>query len=266
MLVSPRLRAVGLLSGALIATGFVSPSRRAPGMTYEMVSTTTSSVSPAGNTTMTARGSVGANGAMRLEIVTVDGAAAAAYAVGDYFLTTEGQSMLVRPSSKTYVNVMDQAMSVLNNMPPELLAQLTLTGLAGTTEKLGGSEPIEGRPTEHYHTTMSYTLNMMGQAMPTTIVSDYWIAKLPIAFANPLGGGAKASVTSGPMAALMQKQIELTPPSSAGVAMKSTTVQSVSMMGQSIVTTTTSEMKNVKEADVDASTLVLPAGYTKAEK
>lgn len=266
MLVSPRLRAVGLLTGALIVTGFVSPSRRAPGMTYEMVSTTTSSMSPAGNTTMTARGSVAANGATRLEIVTVVGAAAAAYAVGDYFLTTGGQSMLVRPSSKTYLNVMDQAMSALNNMPPELLAQLSLTGLAGTTEKLADSEPIEGRPTEHYHTTIAYSMNMMGQAIPTTIVSDYWITKLPVAFANPLSGGVKASITSGPMAELMQKQIDLAPPASAGIAIKSTTVQSVSMMGQSIVTTTTSEMKNVKEADVDAATFVLPAGYMKVEK
>ena len=266
MLASPRLRAVGLLTGALIVTGFVSPSRRAPGMTFDMVSTTTSSVSSMGNTTMTARGSVGANGAMRLEIATVDGAAAAAYAVGDYFLTTEGQSMLVRPSSKTYIDVVNQAMSAMNNMPPEMLAQLSFNGLSGMTEKLAGAEPIEGRATEHYHTTMAYTMNMMGQAIPTSIVSDYWIAKLPVAFANPLGGGAKASVTSGPMAALMQKQMELAPPASAGVAIKSTTVQSVSMMGQSIVTTTTSEMKNVKESDVDASSFVLPAGYTKVEK
>ena len=51
----------------------------------------------------------------------------APYVVGDYFITTNGSYVLVHPATKTYVDVADQAMAAMNNLPPQLLQQMTIT-------------------------------------------------------------------------------------------------------------------------------------------
>jgi hypothetical protein len=178
----------------------------------------------------------------------------------------DGKAMLVHPATKTYVDVMDMAMASLGGLPPQLLAQLTISNVTGTMEKLGGSDMVEGRATEHYQAKIGYTMGIMGQTIPATVVSDYWIAKLPVKFTMPNAGTGKAEIPAGPMQELMKKQVELTPPMNDGVPMKTTAVTTVAVMGNSVVTTVTSEMKNVKEGDVDASKFVLPADYTKAAK
>ena len=83
---------------------------------------------------------------------------------------------------------------------------------------------------------------------------------------NPLVGTAKSPITSGPMVELINKQIELVPKLADAIVVKSTSSTTVNMMGQSIATTVLSEMKNLKEADVEDSKFVLPEGYTKAAK
>src|SRR5690606_8662522 len=95
---------------------------------------------------LNARGMVTSKGAMRMEIVTAEGPPGAPlpYAVGDYFLTLEGKMMLVQPATKTYVDIVDMASSVLN-LPPAILSQMTISGITGKTEKLDDATPIEGR-------------------------------------------------------------------------------------------------------------------------
>ena len=114
--------------------------------------------------------------------------------------------------------------------------------------------------------TVSYAMSIQGQLLPTTVVTDYWVAKLPVKFSNPFAGAGKQVATTGPMAELIKKQLEIAPDLKDGVAVKMTMNTSANMMGQTMTQTMTNEVKNVKAADVDASKFTLPAGYTKATK
>ncbi|GEM_PF-2509641 len=262
-------RAFSLVAITLLTTAASPAVRRSAGITFDMESITSSQMMmPGGGASvkLVAKGMVNAKGVMRMDVVTMDAppGAPAPYGVGDYFLTDEGRTLLVRPASKTYLDMADIAGTAMASLPPALMAQMTIGDITGKTEKLDDGTPIEGRATEHYRTTIGYSMNLMGQALPTTIVADYWAARLPVKFSNPLVGGSKSPVTTGPMVELVQKQIDLAPKITDGIVVKSVMSTTVSAMGQSIVTTVTSEMKNIKESDVDDARFVLPEGYTKA--
>jgi hypothetical protein len=212
-------------------------------------------------------GMAAASGSARMDVVAADSSVGGMFAVGDYVLWLGGTSLLVHPATRTYVGLLDQAMKMMYDLPPEIVAQMSISGIAGTAEKISGNQPINGRPTEHHRTTISFVMNTMGQSTPTKVTTDVWIAKLPVKFTNPLAGGARPRVTSGFMAELAKKQIELTLPMTDGVAVKTVIATSQTFTtGQSTVSTVTTEMKNTKDAAVDAALFAIPAGYTKVDK
>ena len=277
MLTFKTARALGIFSFVSVAATTVAKPvakpvatpARSSGVTYEVVMTTTSQpAGPAGaGYSMTARGMTDAKGSSRMEIVSVDGAAGGAFTVGDYYLSVDGKSTLVHVATKTYVDVLDQAANALKNMPPEIAAQLTLTDVTGKVEKVSGDEAIAGLSAEHHRVSLSYSMNVMGQSIPSTVVSDYWFAKLPVKFAIPIGGGpTKAPTVAGPMAGLAARQFELMPSLPDRTVIKSTSSTTLAIMGQNVVTSITTEMKNIKEANVDAALFVIPDGFTKVEK
>lgn len=212
---------------------------------------------------MTTRSIVTNDGASRMDVVSVEGMSQV-YAVGDYVITKDGKMLLVHPATKTYVDLMEQASTAMANLPPQLMSQMTITDVTGKSEKIG-METIEGQETEHRRVTVSYSMAIMGQSVPSTIVSDYWLAKLSAQILNPLAP-PKMEVTSGPMVELVKKQIEVTPKPTDGVPLKMVVTTTASMMGQSMGTTVTTEIKGMKQGDVDASVIVVPEGYTKAVK
>lgn len=263
-------RAFALVAIALATTAASPAVPRSPGYTFDMesITTTQNPMAPSPITVkLTGRGMVNSKGAMRMEITAMDAppGAPSPYGAGDYFLTQEGKMLLVRPASKTYVDMAEMTSSAMN-LPPAIMAQMTITDIKGSTEKLADGTPLEGRPTEHYRTTVNYSMNMMGMSLPTTVITDYWAAKLPVKFVNPLVGAIKSPITSGPMMELINKQIELTPKLTDAIVLKNTVSTVVNMMGQSITTSVTAEMKNLKEGDVDDSRFTLPDGFTKAAK
>ena len=224
----------------------------AAGYTFDMVTKATSSSTIGGPPSgMTAAGIAGPDGSMRLDITALEGGAMSA--VGDYYIVKSGKTMLVRPVTKTFVDIGDGTVA----------ADVTFTGVTATSEKIAGADVIDGRPTEHLRTTVAYTHGIRGQSIPTTIVTDYWLVKLPAAMINPMTG-VKYALTTGPMAALVNKQLEVAPPAAAGVPVKAVITTTRNAMGQSIVSTVTAEMKNMKEGNVDVSKIVMPEGFTKA--
>jgi len=180
-------------------------------------------------------------------------------------LVTDGHVYMVYPATKTYVDVAAQVTGLFKNLPPEMLAQMTISDVTGSIEKLGSSDMIDGRPSDHARATVSYSLNMMGQAIPSSIATDTWLIKSPIRISNPLSG-LPQSAAAGPMAEVFKKQLELMPSPNDGLVAKTVVTTTVSVMGQKIVTVVASEMKNIKQGDVDASTMKLPDGYTKSDK
>lgn len=264
------LRTFSIVTVAALVTAAAPAVKRVPGFTYESV-TKGISENPgmpagAGNFSMTGRTIATSTGASRMDVVSVEGASQV-YAVGDYIIVKDGTMSLVHPASKTYVDLMAQATGALAAMPPQMLAQMMITDITGKSEVVG-TETIEGRPTEHRRITIGYAMAMMGQSIPTTIVSDYWLAKLPAAVFNPLAPPkTEASIAmAGPMGEVVRKQIELTPKAADGMPLRFSIVTSVNMMGRSLGTTISAEVKNFKEGDVDASLIAVPADYMKVAK
>ncbi|MGV3710763.1 MAG: hypothetical protein ACO1Q7_18215 [Gemmatimonas sp.] len=259
------VRTLGAVSFAAFVSVAAPSGAQSKGYTFEMVTKTTSSSPMAGaGSGMTATGIAGPDGSMRMEITALEGTATIS-AVGDYYIFKEGKMLLVRPQTKTYIDIGEQALSAMSNLPPQMLAQMQITGVTATSENVAGNEQVNGFPTEHRRTTVSYSMGIAGQTIPTTIVTDYWLAKLNIPMINPMAG-IKNALTSGPFAELVTKQLEVTPPAGSGLAVKAIITQTVSAMGQQIVSTTTSEMRNFREGAVDASKIVMPEGYTKATR
>lgn len=264
--VTMRRARMATLVALTIPTVAAAPHRETvPGMTFDLrMSMTAQTPNGPMNSEITARGKATADGSYRVDIVSA-GSMPMPFAAGDYMLLTSGRPVIVRPGSKTYVDLVDQTTMMLKSLPPELASQMSFSGISGKVEKLDDASPVAGRPVEHYRSTMSYTMSMMGQALPMTIVSEYWLAKLPVAFANPFGPQANMAI-EGPFAAIAQKTREVMPPLDGRVALKTTVVTTTSAMGQSIVNTVTTELLNLKDGDVDASDMQLPQGYTKADK
>ena len=259
-------RAIGIISFASVAVAPNSRTERSAGITFDY--STNASTEPAGPGgtgafSMTGRGIATSAGSTRIDITAVDGVSL--YRVGDYLVVMNGKTSLVHPDTKTFVDLDAQANSIVKNMPPQLLAQMTVTGVTGTAEKVSGDEQLDGHATEHHRTNLGYAMNIMGTSIPSTVIMDMWLTKLPFKIAMPVSG-ASSKPTPGPMAEMMQKQYDLIPRPEGMTLIKSSTGTSSSIMGQTVASTIVSEMKNIKEGDVDASKFVLPADYTKADK
>lgn len=272
MLCSGPARTLGLLLLAAMTTAS-TPRVFDPGITYDSTTTFTSQSPMAGSMpalTLVAHGMALADGSSRMDIVTAENAMGT-YAAGDYFLTLKGRAVIVHPATKTYVDMMEVSAGALAKMPPDALSQISFTNVTSKLEKVAGDSVIEGRSTTHYRSTVSYSMNMMGQAVPSTIVSDYWLAKLPVQFGNPLAGtqtaaAAGAPDASNPMAEIQKKSAEATPPFTEGTPIRVVMSTTISAQGMNIISTMTTALTNIKEGDVDASKITLPADYTKADK
>lgn len=183
-------------------------------------------------------------------------------AIGDYMLTLDsGRLVTVSPSSKTYSDGASSMMAI----PPQLLAQATITNVNVTTEKLGAGEAMQGYPTEKVRLTTTYVLNLMGQSMNAMNVSEMSMAQLPAAVTTPFDGNLPKELLEGPMKELGEKMIAARTALGTATALKTvnTSTMSSPMLPQSISTVMTIEILDLKPADVDPSFLRIPEGFTK---
>lgn len=266
-------RKLGVAFVAVVSTAAIPNAFRTPGITYDSTTTYNTQSPMAGGIpamNIVGHGMSTADGSYRMDIISADNAMGT-YAVGDYFLTVGGRPIIVHPATKTYVDMMDLSSGMLSKMPPEMLSQLQVSKVDGKIEKVAGDSLIEGRRTTHYRSTMTYSIAMMGQELPTTITSDYWLAKLPLRIANPMAGTKTAPVpgtpeANSPMAAITKKAAELVPPMTEGTPVLVVMSTSVNAQGMSILTTMTTSITNIKQGDIDATLLALPAGFQKSDK
>ncbi|MEP6779354.1 MAG: hypothetical protein ABJC26_05645 [Gemmatimonadaceae bacterium] len=259
-------RAVGIISLASVVVAPKSRTERSAGLTFDYsTAATTQPAGPngAGAFSMTGRGIATSAGSTRIDVIATEGVSL--YKVGDYLVVINGKTSLVHPDTKTYVDLDAQANNIVKNMPPALLAQMTITNITGAAEKVSGDEQLDGRSTEHHRTNLGYAMNVMGTAIPSTVVMDIWLAKLPFKIALPVSGGSKKP-EPGPMAEMMQKQYDIIPRPEGFTLIKSSTGTTSSIMGQTVGSNIVAEMKNIKEGDVDASRFVVPSDFAKADK
>lgn len=248
-----------VLSLALVASASIAARPAAPGVTYRMRMVVTPpeipGMPPQSPAVIVGRGaSIGAHN--RLDVDSVQGQIP--IAIGDYMLTLDsGTVYVVSPSSKTYTD----GIPGLTALPPELLAQASITNVSVTTEKLGAGEAVQGLATEKVRMTISYSLAIMGQAMNTMTTAEMWVAQLPNAVRTPFDGEMPKSMSEGPMKELADK-INAARKTLTGTPIKTLTTSAIS--GPMTISTSTSvELLDIKAADVDPATLKLPDGFTK---
>jgi hypothetical protein len=192
----------------------------------------------------------------RLELDSVQGPLP--LAIGDVMLMLDsGRVVTLSPGSKTYY----EGMPAMAAIPPEVLAQASVTNVNVTTEKLGAGEPIQGFATEKVRMTVTYVLFLMGTQLNTMTTSELWVAQLPAAVMTPFDGAIPKEMSEGPMKELAAKTLAARK-AITGSILKSVTTSSITGP-MNISTVTTLELLDVKPGDVDPALLKVPEGYTK---
>jgi len=178
--------------------------------------------------------------------------------VGDFMLTLDsGRTVVVSPSTKSY----SEGMPGMAAMPPEVLAQASITNVNVTTEKLGPGEMMQGFATEKVRMTVTYTLAIMGTALNTMTTADMWIAQLPASVTTPFDGSLPKELTEGPMKELGEKTMAARK-AIKGAPIKTVTTSTITGP-MTFSTVTTLELVDLKTGEVDPSVLKVPDGYTK---
>jgi hypothetical protein len=261
-MISLRRRAITLFAVALAGAVTVAALPPAPGVTYRIRMVTTPPDMPGmtmGQTVIVGHGlAIGALN--RLDIDTVTGQIP--IAVGDFMLTLDSNRMVsVNPASKSYT----EGVPGLTSLPPELLAQASVTNVNVTTEKLGAGEVIQGFATEKVRMTITYALGIMGQQMNTMSTVELSVAQLPATVSTPFDGTPPKEMMQGPMKELAEKTLAARNSLGKGTPLKTVTTTQITipMMGQTLTTTTTVEILDVKATDVDPALLKIPEGFTK---
>jgi hypothetical protein len=191
---------------------------------------------------------------------------------GSYMLVNKkGEMIFVNPEQKTYskfdlsamMESMDQAMSAAKKFGFSM--EVENPKVDKVLEEPGGE--ILGYPTTHYRWHTSYTMVFhMIKPMPdrrsqSDSVEDVWTTtaiQLP-----PATGDLFAGMGGGATMKELQKLIETTRTKMTGFPLKRVTVSSGANGKGSH--TMTSEVKDLKQTDIPASTFAIPAGYTETD-
>ena len=251
---------VGVGAMSIAALPFIAPT---PGVSYKvrMVITPPDIPGMPAQGEMVIAGHGLATGMLnRLDLDSVPAAVATqgVMSAGDFVLTDSGRVFMVSPATKTFT----EGINGMGGLPPELLAQASLSGVSVNVESLGAGEVMQGYPTQKYRVTSQYGLAIMGQSMNTYTTQEMWIAQLPSLVSTPFDGSIPASMSNGPMKELFEKTLAARKGLGAGTPLK--TITTANITGPMNVTTTqTFEMYDIKTVDVDPALMKLPASFTK---
>lgn len=252
----------GVLALALLAAGVVSVAARpfAPGVTYRVRMVVTPPDIPGmpaqGPTIIVATGSsVGTQSRLIVDSITGQ----FPVSVGHHILSLDsGRVVVINPTDKSYT----EGIPGITALPPELLAQASITNVSVTTEKLGAGEKLQGFATEKVRMTVTYSLGIMGQTLNTMSVLEMAMAQLPATVTTPFDGNLPKEMSEGPMKELYDKMGAARRALGAATSLKTTTTSSITGP-MNVTTTTTLELLDVKAGDVDPANVKVPEGFTK---
>jgi hypothetical protein len=202
----------------------------------------------------------------------------------DYLLVVDSaQTVFVKPEDKTYVDaarlVAGGGLGMLRSMIGGRRGagagagaggtgggtpQMDMSGLVSDFEFVG-RDTTDGKPTRHYRVVAEMTIAAMGRQVPLRVLIETWTADLPYHIVNPFDVAA-ASSPNDPTAKLMAKlaeyrrKIEGTP-----IKTVTTSTISIDVGGGPMMLdfTQTTQITDIKEADVDEKQLEIPAGFVK---
>jgi hypothetical protein len=242
-----------------LAVGLVGARPFTPGVSYKLrmvMNMPQMPGMPPGDMIIVGHG-VAANGKSRLDIDSGGGGQMAPFGPGDYLLNLDsGRVVVVSPATKSYVD----GFSMGGTIPPEIMAQASLSGVVVNVEKMGAGDTIEGRPTQKYKMTSQYTMNIMGQTIGFGGETELMTADLPANIHSPFSGGLPKNMANGPFAELYTKMLEAQK-QVPGTALRVKNVTTITgpmnvNMSQNM------QLVDVKSTDVDEKQLQIPEGYT----
>ncbi|HEY6218987.1 MAG TPA: hypothetical protein VIV65_02950 [Gemmatimonadaceae bacterium] len=142
---------------------------------------------------------------------------------------------------------------------------VTIDNIVTDLEDLGADSVIEGRQTHHYRAVAEMNMSIMGNPAPLRILIETWTVKVPFKIPNPFQGGFGGTTGDDPFSRVASSLSELTKKIE-GTPIRNvitTTLTNLGNTGMSLDFVQTTQITDIKEAEVDAKTLELPAGYTK---
>ena len=146
----------------------------------------------------------------------------------------------------------------------QLLANAGQIGASGgnvTMERVGDGDSVSGFATRRFRIDATYTINAGTTSIPAGMTIELTVARTAVKFASaPLAGAQTFGVASAP--GLMQRIYGyLNEIGGEGVIVRGRGTSWFTFNGSTINTTVTTELTNVKEADVETAKLAMPAGF-----
>lgn len=261
-------------AGMTAATHVIQPA--APGIIYtaHLVSVSRGEGAPfsrlAGRTDWTARVFFAA-GRGRVDFV----AGNALLKAGDFVLFDSTDAVVVRQASKTYSAIPANFFERL--MQPGM--SVTVKNIKSSLDTLGPASVIAGQPTKHYRLQQRFVMAIdMGDdadadedlpGMHTESTTEYWlghIAGLPTDATSPridVPAIAPGHVL-GDRDVRQKAAMTLLPKASIALRIVATSKTTFPPVTSVLNTIDTTEISDIKRADIDLSQLVIPDGFTEA--
>jgi hypothetical protein len=197
----------------------------------------------------------------------------AGVSLDDYLLVLDSaQTVFVNPGERTYVDAgrmlsgsgLGMLSSIAGRRGGAGTRQMDVSGLVTDFDDLG-RDTTDGKQTQHYRVVAEMTVAAMGRQVPVRVLIDTWTADLPYHIVNPFDAAAARSADD-PAAKLTAKlaeyrrRIQGTP-----IKTVMTTTVTIDAGGGPVMLdfTQTTQITDIKEADVDEKQLEIPAGYVK---
>jgi hypothetical protein len=160
--------------------------------------------------------------------------------------------------------------------PMQVIMDAVVTGMKTSTEDLGASEVIEGRPTHKYRITLDYDFKLYGQPRTGKTITEVWSVDFPVKIVDPFASTQVIgdSLSYAGIAARLAQEAAKVP----GTHVKVVTTQEVPLsavgateadvsangqVAQTAKIVRTTLVTALKEADIDEASLQIPAGYKK---
>ncbi len=160
--------------------------------------------------------------------------------------------------------------------PMQVIMDAVVTGMKTSTEDLGASDVVEGRPTHKYRITLDYDFKLYGQPRTGKTITEVWSVDFPVKIVDPFASTQVIgdSLSYAGIAARLAQEAAKVP----GTHVKIVTTQEVplSAMGategdvtangqvaQTAKIVRTTLVTALKEADIDEAELAIPSGYKK---
>ncbi|HEX6628445.1 MAG TPA: hypothetical protein VF105_10835 [Gemmatimonadaceae bacterium] len=192
-------------------------------------------------------------------------------------LATDGvMTMIVSDTGKTVTYLDTKNSHYIRMRPAEMFAQMQqmgakmdLSNTKATVDSLGAGPVILGHPTQHYRvgTGMTMNINAMGQQQTVNIAStsDYYYATDIKGEVNPfanLSGADMASAFTGTSKEFADKLKAAQAKLPKATPLKATSSATMTVSGQTRVTSTDAVVTAIKWVDADPKTFEIPASYT----